>query len=389
MNQTPEINDIDTTILTNPVRQALDVPTAEIIQWERDAIRYINTEKSNLGLYRFRGTATVHGQARPWSVVLKAVRAPVQAADPSFWNYHRREILAYQDGVLADLPAGLLAPRCLGISEFSDAVCWLWLEDVADSSGRGWSLDEYRLAARHLGKFNGAYLVGTPLPMRPWLSRHWVQGWLAHYEQDCQDTLRLVRDEDFWEQPLLKSAFPKSITDDVLRLWDSHEVLLAALERLPQTFCHMDAYRPNLFIRRDAQAMEQTVAIDWVFTGIGAVGEEIANLLAASLIWLEHDAAAAKGLDEAVFSGYLDGLREAGWKEDSRLARLGYAAACGLRWGVVGLWWLRSLSSAEEQAEFAEHWGRPMPELVQQWSRAIYYVLDLAEEARQLRRALL
>jgi len=82
MNNTPEINDIDPTILTAPVRQALDAPTAEIIQWERDSIRYINTEKSNLGLYRFRGTANVDGQARPWSVVLKAVRAPLHDADP-------------------------------------------------------------------------------------------------------------------------------------------------------------------------------------------------------------------------------------------------------------------------------------------------------------------
>jgi len=389
MNNTPEINDIDPTILTAPVRQALDAPTAEIIQWERDSIRYINTEKSNLGLYRFRGTANVDGQARPWSVVLKAVRAPLHDADPSFWNYHRREILAYQDSLLAELPGGLLAPRCLGSSQYSDGVCWLWLEDIVDSSGQAWSLDEYRLAARQLGRFNGAYLVGAPLPIRPWLSRHWLQGWMAHYEQGCRDTLRLVRDEDFWEHPLLKSAFPTSISDDVLRLWDSHEVLLAALDRLPQTFCHMDAYRPNLFIRRDAQGMEQTVAIDWVFAGVGAVGEEIANLLAASLIWLEHDAADAKGLDEAVFSGYLDGLRAAGWKEDFRLARLGYATACALRWGVVGLWWLRSLTSAEEQAEFEKHWGYPMPELVQQWSSAIYYVLGLAEEAQQLRRALL
>ena len=67
-------------------------------------------------------------------------------------------------------------------------------------------------------------------------------------------------------------------------------MLLAALDKLPQTFCHLDAYRPNLFLRRDADGSNQTVAVDWAFTGIASVGEEIANLLAASLIWLEHDA---------------------------------------------------------------------------------------------------
>jgi hypothetical protein len=187
---------------------------------------------------------------------------------------------------------------------------------------------------------------------------------------------------------LLRAAFPRSITDDVLELWASHEALLATLERLPQTFCHMDAYRPNLVIRRAAKGADQTVAIDWVFAGRGAVGEEIANLLAASLIWLEYDAAEAKSLDEAVFSNYLNGLGEAGWQGDSRLVRLGHTAACALRWGVVGLWWLRSMSEANKQADLETHWGHPITELVSQWSRTTYHVLGLAKEAYQLQHAL-
>lgn len=128
-----------------------------------------------------------------------------------------------------------------------------------------------------------------------------------------------------------KSAFPRPVSDEILRLWASHDALLATLDQLPRTFCQLDAYRPNLFLRRGAKGADQTVAIDWVFAGIGAIGEEIANLLAASLIWFEYDAAAARSLDEAVFAGYLDGLREAGWQGDPRLVRLGYTAACALR----------------------------------------------------------
>lgn len=389
MNQIPEIQAIDTAILTGPVRAVLNSSTAEISHWEHDSLSYIKTEKSNLGLHRFNGKAKTEGGAHPWSIVLKAVHAPFNDTDPTYWNYHRREILAYQEGLLADLPAGLQAPRCLGITEHPNGVCWLWLEDLQDSASLAWSLAEYGTAAHHLGQFNGAYIVGHPLPVFPWLSKNWLRGWLNYYEAGCQATLMLIRDEGFWEQPLLRMAFPRSVAADVIKLWNSHGQLLSTLDQLPQTFCHMDAYRPNLFIRPDAQGLVQTVAIDWVFAGMGSLGEEIANLLAASLIWFEYEAADAQSLDQTVFSSYLNGLHEANWQGDARFARLGYTAACVLRWGVVGLWWLGSMNDEIKQAELEKHWNHPLSELVQQWARTTYYILDLAEEAYQLQRALI
>jgi hypothetical protein len=388
VNKVHEIKNMDESLLVEPVRQALGSSTAEITHWEHQPVSYINTEQSNLGVHRFTGTATDQGTVRPWSVMLKAVHAPLNESDPTFWNYHRREILAYQSGLLGDLPGGLSAPRFLGLTEHSNGLCWLWLEDISDASSAVWSLTEYGLAARALGRFNGAYVRWRPLPASPWLSQHWLRGWLAKYDEGSQATLKLMRDEQFWQHPLLKSAFPTPIRDDVLRLWDNHAMLLAALEQLPRTFCHMDAYRPNLLMRRDAEGVDQLVAIDWVFAGIGSLGEEIANLLAASLIWFEYDAAGAENLDAAVFTSYLGGLHEAGWEGDERLVRLGYTAACALRWGVVGLWWLPALNDADKQADLEKHWNHPMPELVSQWARTTYHVLGLAEEAYQLQRDL-
>ncbi len=95
MNNAPEIKDIDAALLTGLVRQALGSPTAEISHWEHCPISYINTEESNLGLHRFKGTAQDQGEARPWSIVLKAVHAPANDTHPAYWNYHRREVFAY------------------------------------------------------------------------------------------------------------------------------------------------------------------------------------------------------------------------------------------------------------------------------------------------------
>ncbi len=244
---------------------------------------------------------------------------------------------------------------------------------------------EYGLAARHLGRFNGVYAAGHPIPAAPWLSRHWLRGWVKRYENGCNETLELMSRADFWDRPVLRSAFRRSIVADTLRLWQQHDGLFAALDHLPQTFCHMDCYRPNLFLRRDSHGELGTVAIDWVFAGPGAVGEEIANLFAASLFWFEYDAAEAKGLDEVIFTNYLSGLQEAGWKGDPQLVRLGYSAACALRWGVIGLWWLLSLTNDEEQAGLEKEWNRSIPELAEQFARTTYSILGLAEEAYALR----
>ena len=388
MNEIPEVKDIDSALLTDPVRQALGSSTAEIQSWEYHPIRYINTEESNLGLHRFNGTARDQGVDRLWSIVLKAVHAPVNETNTTYWNYHRREVLAYEQGLLNNLPGGITAPRCLGVDKYSDGVCWLWLEDMQTPGNQSWSLTEYGMAARHLGQFNGAYLTGHPLPKLPWLSQNWMRGWLSSYDKDCRRVLELIQDEGFLEQPLLHSVFPHSMSEQVLRLWESHDALFRTLDELPRTFCHLDAYRPNLFIRQDANGLSQTVAVDWVFAGIAGVGEEIANLLTASLIWFEYDAAEAKSLDEVIFSGYLSGLRDSGWKGDSQLVRLGYSAACALRWGLVGLWWLQDLTDPIEQAAMEEHWNRPLAELVSQWTQTTIYILDLAQEAYGLRQDL-
>jgi hypothetical protein len=374
--------------LAELMRKVLNEPTAELASWEFHHISYINTETANLGLYRFQGLARVGTAAQPWSVILKAVQAPLNEENPHSWNYHRREILAYQQGLLADLPGSVRAPRCLAITEYSQSICWLWLEDISASTERMWSLEEYRLAAHHLGQFNGAYLTDRVLPEQTWLSRDWLRGWLEFYDKGCRETLELVRDSSFWEHPLLRSAFPRPIVNDVLRLWEHHERLLTALHQLPQTFCHMDAYRPNLFLRGSPQGDTELVAIDWVFAGTGAVGEEIANLFAASLIWFEFEADQAEALDHAIFSRYLTGLRAAGWQGDERLVRLGYCSACALRWGVVGLWWLHALKHPDEQAEFETHWKRPMEDLVHQWAKTAYHVLELAKEAYRLQHEL-
>jgi hypothetical protein len=57
-------------------------------------------------------------------------------------------------------------------------------------------------------------------------------------------------------QPLAQRFYPAEIARAYQRLWGERERFLSALDRLPQTLCHRDAWRSNLFARHDLDGRE-------------------------------------------------------------------------------------------------------------------------------------
>ena len=54
----------------------------------------------------------------------------ISGEEPSHWFYWRREVLAYESGLLATLPGDLRAPVCHLVAERDDGSVALWLEDL-------------------------------------------------------------------------------------------------------------------------------------------------------------------------------------------------------------------------------------------------------------------
>jgi len=350
---------INQATLTPLVRRLLHSENLEVINWDHQQI-YAGAGGGLL--YRFTGNGRDGGKHVPWSLILKIIRSPGDN-EPSDVRW-KREPLVYQSGILDDLSGGLAVPRCLDITEQSENEIWMWLEEVIDELGQ-WPLQRYGLAAHHLGQFNGAYLTGKQIPTQPWVSQGWLRGWVAGGPASSMALLRRSLDH-----PMVRRIYPADTPERLFRLWEERETFFDALERLPQTFCHLDAFRRNLFAGRSAEGNEQTVAIDWAFTGKGAVGEEIAPLVTASLVFLEVDMIHAQELDNIVFNSYLDGLRDAGWHRDEQLVRLGYAAASALRFGFPIL--------AEQVL------GHSIGEASDCWVELRTFLLDMADEAREL-----
>src|SRR5690606_13835898 len=167
------------------------------------------------------------------------------------------------------------------------------------------------------------------------------------------------------DNPVVWTIFPPHVIDALLRLWTVRHAIYASLEQLPQTFCHLDVFRRNIFYHAGTNGSARTVLVDWSFAGIAAVGEEIAPLVAASVSFMDVPIADIHPLEEIVLAAYLDGLRDAGWHGDPQPVRDAYVASVGLRYGIGPVRFIVPILLDPSLISIAEQtFGRPKEELI-------------------------
>jgi hypothetical protein len=184
--------------------------------------------------------------------------------------------------------------------------------------------------------------------------------------------------------PLTRQLYPPPVAAELKRLWTERERFLAALARLPQTFCHHDAFRRNL-LGRTGPGGDELVALDWADAGHAAVGQELVPLVLGSLSFFEAVGIAPHDLDAACFANYVIGLRDAGWAGDDRLARLGFTADAALHMTVGALRQALPLVTDPALHLFGEDlFGCPLAKVVESWVALWEFQFALADEARAL-----
>lgn len=383
---TPTLVNLDTQTLTPLVRAALNISTAEVESWQVSPITQGGA--SSASLYRITGTAHERDASVAWSLVVKVIEAAPTSVhagnnasdDPTHQYYWKRELLVYQSGLFDQLPAGLAAPRTLQIDELPNAGR-IWMEDVREDVGAIWPLDHYGQVARHFGRLAGLYLAERPLPTWPWLLKDQLAWRSARFEWPA-----------FWqhyptlsqENTLVQRGWSDQLAQDFQRMWQDRDRFVQGLAHLPQTLQHSDAGRKNLFARRVNGEIE-TVAIDWGCAGIGVIGEELAVLTTQSIYWFcGVRPEQVWELDQIAFDGYLQGLREGGWRGDAVLARLGYTLAVTLRTGM-GIFIVEWAARDEKLRHWLEQiMGHSLEEMADMFRVLRAYLVDCADEARRL-----
>jgi len=335
-------------------------------------------------IVRFSGLGRAKDESVDWSVILKILKPGAKGeidTNINGWNYYKREADAYRSGWFKELPGGITTPQFLGISEFPDGVCWLWFEDIRHSLEQ-WTLEDYRRVARNIGLFNGAFLTTSPLPQQPWFSSHWIRNYVAL----SAPAIEPIRNS--LDHPLIKRWFPGNSSQRFFRIWNQREMLFNIMDQLPQTICHFDMFRRNLFLTKDPHSPERTIAIDWAFVGYGCIGADISPLVLASLAFFEVGPDKARQLDQIVFDAYLDGLRQAGWHGDARQVRMGYLAA-NIRYHFAEIGgFLAGVFDDNIRHMIEQAFGHPLGEIFDYIAMLEETVAYLEEEQNQLITAL-
>jgi hypothetical protein len=380
--------DLDEDALTPVVRSVLESHSASITEWSVAPLASVDVHFGAGRLFLVTGTAAVGLASRSWSVVLKPIaredaeRAmePSDASDDyAFW---KREPLAYASGVLERLPkGGLRAPRCYGVVERGPDHYWIWLEHLVRDDA--WPLARYEVAARHLGAFNGANIAGESPPQAAWTaSTSSVQAYWGAAHPALAPAVEFLETPAMWRHDELRRAVDPLRLGDLAAFFAEQDAFVAALAALPQTFCHNDALRTNLFADDRRSDAHQTIAVDWQVAGLGPIGSELAMLIAGSVLFLKVRAEAIDDLADRIWTAYVAGLKEAGYRPDEVAARFAYAASIAARCGLLAAIWLRN--GLEDPDWVAGVWGRPASDVMAQHALLAAFLDRRAAEARQL-----
>ena len=375
-------NALDSVMLTEVARRALNDAGAQLVDWALIPLSHEKVIETTGGIYRVQGQALADGAVKPWTAVLKVVRRSLEQKDEAIfhWDDWRRELLAYQTGLLSELPAGIRAPRCYGVRETRDGG-WIWMEDVQEPVGKVWTLNEFQRAARGLGRFAGAYLVGQAVPARNWLCQSIFRGMLGD-EEWWAKFLNPRSPNNAWQRPVVQQLFTEPRKERVLRIWEEKWQFISANERLPRVFCHNDAHRKNLMLLPTPGGSEELTGIDWAFCGPGGLGNDLGELVGTSLSYFAVEPASAGELEMAVFEGYRAGLRDAGLTGNDRLAWLGYLISLSLWWGATLPNAAAELQPGEGKYNVEAKYGRPAESVLEGWRSFADFVLERADQAR-------
>jgi len=266
-------------------------------------------------------------------------RLPNDAARAEFADFYpwQYELDIHQSGIGSVLPDGMRTPQLQHVGRPDPDHMSLWWEFVVERS-QPWTLADYRLAARLLGRLAARRRAGAPVNQAlPDVARTAHDGGSALRFYTSRRVfggmLPVLRAGQVWHHPVLREALEltgdRRLPADMVALGARLPGVLALLDGLPQTYAHGDASPQNLLL--PAGEPGTVAVIDWGFGTLLPVGFDLGQLLVGLAHAGQTDPAAISAIDAAIFPAYLDGLAAEDYRADPAQVRAGYLGSLAAR----------------------------------------------------------
>lgn len=358
---------INLSVLQDCVRSTLKERDVLITNWQIEPIGVRKFNFTTAGIYRLHGTALKRNQELPWSLVLKIIQPEADEMNhPQHHNYWKREGLVFQSGVLHHIPNFIQVPECYMVEEKSETEVWIWMEEVKEDNNGSWSLDDFSFIAHQLGRFHGAYTTDKfTLPNFEWVCQNWLQSWIKgcdHYAVNPANYFPSLEGNDTEMDTMMKKY---------MSIRQQEKTYLNALHTLPRTLSHHDMSQQNMYIRNSEENRE-LILIDWQYMSNSAIGEDLGKLFGVAMSQEDIPVNKAWECQGHLFNHYLQGLREAGWNGEARVARYGFATSVAYRsaWEVPKLLKLKVENTDQEAIE--------------KYTQIVHIQMKFAEEVEEL-----
>ncbi|GIP33650.1 hypothetical protein [Paenibacillus sp. J2TS4] len=323
-----EIN-IDPAYLQSLLRRIVPSKCLQLLLWDCSPL---GKNKEESSVYRVSCTVLDNDREQNYALILKILKPDSARNQVDHYYYWKREALVYYSGILNLLPSGIRAPLCHAVEEYPDENVWIWLEDIAfESIQSNWLFTHMCKISYLLGKYNGAYITGNPLPNESFLCHTWMRSWV----EVCAAYAKPIEEQKvIWDSCLIDFIGKSSMWELYHNNRNRVNSLLETLELLPRVFAHQDVHWDNIFIEK-LNGSDSLIAIDWQFASISGVGEELGRMFGYALLKKKVPVNKVEEYKEELFLNYMQGLRDVGWDGNSKLARFGFTASSSLRFIMV------------------------------------------------------
>jgi Ser/Thr protein kinase RdoA (MazF antagonist) len=229
-------------------------------------------------------------------------------------------LATHRDVAALPAPTRLKMPQLLDIIH-GDGADTLILEDVSDGQTRPLQVSDLADLAEELGRWHGA-----GMHRRDNIARGWLRGYVREAEP-----LVAAFPEYRRQTPLLESLFTEPVHRISSEVWANRQLLLDALDDLPQVYSHQDLVANNVAVREGAEGRIYYL-LDWDIAGMAPVGADLAPLLVGSAILMRWDIQASSEVLDDVIGAYRRGLLSKGVQIDMDTLRLSFSLASAVRY---------------------------------------------------------